>query len=71
VEQPGGALGRRAGLLARAQDEQVADRRPDDRVVEGGAARDVDDAQLDAADVEGRGRAVRLRDGWRPGASRR
>ena len=62
VEEPGGALGRRAGLVALAQRQQVADRRTDDGVVERAAARDVGDTQLDAADVERLGRGPRLRE---------
>jgi hypothetical protein len=62
VEEPGGALGRRAGLVALAQGQQVADRRTDGGLVERAAARDVGDAQLDAADVKRFGRGRRLRE---------
>jgi len=38
-------------MLARTQRQQLACLGPDDRVVEPAAARDVGDAQVDAADV--------------------
>jgi hypothetical protein len=57
VVQAGRAARRRPWKLARAQREQIGDLRPDDRLVERAAARDVGDAQVDAADVQVLGRA--------------
>ena len=62
-KRPVARCGAGPGRLALAQLDQVAHRRPDDRVVERRRAGEVGDAQVDAADVQAvGGRALRLRE---------